>query len=354
MQPQMDPAYAAWLASQQSQQAPVQQYAPPQQYAAPAAPAQPQYQPAPVQQNYAPPQTQAYPPAQAQFSAPPPPRTGSPISPRMQDLAGRLLLIAPSKVEYQVNSQFKNRDGSAQLQDRVTADVILLDGGPIEMGGSPDKGIPHTHVGGSPSEYLGKFISGALIITQLVPYLPENRPNAKYALGRLVRNPNPNLKPGQSLAWKLDDPTEADIQTATRFLADKALGHVQLVEPQPLAPMAPGPMAQAQQYQQAPQPQYAPQPQPPQYQPAPQPQQPAMDPAYAAFLANQQAQAQPPAQAAWSQGMPMSPPAPSAPPAPALDINTAPSGMDPQMWAAMPPETRAAILQSAAAPTPWR
>lgn len=341
----IDPNYAAWLAGQQAQiqQAP-QQYAPPapQQYQMPQQ--APQGMPAPYQMHI---------PTNVQITTPPAPVAGSAgPSPRLQDMGGRLLLISPTKIERGVPNDLSDKPGA--VQDRLTCDIVILGNQPIAYGGKPEEGKPHTMQSVCPSEWPSKFVSGVLIVGQLEDKLPERNGGVPgFMLGVLERNPNPNAKPGRKLAWKLSDPTPAQIQEAQAFVAARAAGQIQSGVGQPL-PGAPAETYTA--YANSPQginaqPQY----QQPQYAPpapyAPQaPAQPAVDPNYAAWLASQQAPAQSqyaPPQQQWQA------PPPATPPTPQLDLNTPPANFDPNIWAQMPMEVRAQILQSAAAPTHW-
>lgn len=357
----IDPNYAAWLASQQAQQAPQAPQAPQAQqiqgpaYGVPQAPQYPGVQYQAPQQAYQPPAAQPAPaayqmhiPTNVQIdTTPPPPMVGG-KGPRMQDMAGRLVLISPTKIERGVvNTLAKVQPGQPPaLQDRLTCDIVLF-GQPIAYGGKPEQGIPHTLMANCPSEWPARFISGKLIVGQLESKLPERTGTGQpgFLLGVLERNPNPNAAPGQPLSWKLGDPSPAQIQEAQAFLAARAAGQVQATPPTPGAPAqayttyansAQGVNA-PQQYQQAPAPQYA-------------PQQPAMDTAYAAFLASQQQHSQS-APVQWQQ--PYQAPPPAAPPAPVLDLNTPPSNFDPNVWVTLAPEVRTQILQSSAAPTHW-
>ncbi len=128
-QPQGNP-----FAPQQPQQAP---------------PVQPQYTQQPAQQPQQ--QPQAYPnnggspwPQGAtaggpglvaqpgQFSTPPPPSaSGQGGQPRVADLQGRLLIVLPESIQRGVPSRYLGQNGQAQTQDRLTATVIVHDGGPL-------------------------------------------------------------------------------------------------------------------------------------------------------------------------------------------------------------------------------
>src|SRR5689334_3674669 len=58
------------------------------------------------------------------------PSPQAPRSPRFRELYGRLIILVPKRLEKGlVSGRFKNPDGSAVIQDRMTADLIVLDGG---------------------------------------------------------------------------------------------------------------------------------------------------------------------------------------------------------------------------------
>lgn len=304
---------------------------PPQGYPQPGYPPQPQpqYPPAP-QPGYGYPQPQYAPPAPPQvpqgapvapgyggahpqgvdpFNAPTPPQANI-VRPRLLDFAadGRLVLISPIKIDRNLPN---NLGKQGDTQDRMTADVVILDGPPFPYGGAPEKGTPHNLTAQVPYEIISMFISSAPLISQCERRLGE------MVLGRLSRRQLPN----GNTAYRLDDPTEADRAVARAYLVDKQAGRIappaQHVATQPTAP--PGVYGQ----QPAPQPQYA----------APAPQ---YDPnAYAAPQGPAVGQMPPPVQA-W------------APPVAQVDINTPPPGYDPAQWAMLPEEHRQMIAGAAA------
>lgn len=295
----------------QPQAYPQQGYAPQPQYAPP------QYPQAPPAPQYAPPQPQGYPqqapPAVPQFHAPAPPQA-SITRPRLKDFArdNRLVLIKPIRIERGVPNT-KGKPG--ETQDRMTADVIVLDGPPIPMGGKPEEGQPHTTQAVPPYEIVSMFISSAPLISQI------ERRMGEYVLGRLSMRSLPN----GNTAYRLStDANEADNAIATQFLVAKVSGQL---APPAEAPQAP-PAA----------PQYAPQ--APVQQSAPPAQQAYPQPQYAP-------QAPPQAPAAGMQGPPPGytqvavPQQPQwAPPAAQLDIDTPPPTVDPTWWSQQPAEYR--------------
>jgi hypothetical protein len=130
--------------------------------AAPPAPAYPQQYPPTSPQPAVVPPAPGYPPQQQ--AAPPFPGTvpshtlgGDPFRPpapqvdrpRVQDLFGCLLLVMPKRIEYSVPSRFPKSDGSPNVQDRMTADVVVLRGPDrSQFGGTPT----HVPFGGSPEK----------------------------------------------------------------------------------------------------------------------------------------------------------------------------------------------------------
>lgn len=304
MQPNYDPqGYAPQAAppqyAPQPQYAPAPQPAYPPQGYAPAAQPAPQPQPAAPQAGWGGPAPQGV----DQFGAPAP-AVGI-IRPRLTDMgAGRLLLITPTKIERDVPNTLSEKPGATQ--DRMTCDVVILDGPPFPYGGNPEArgGRPHDRMAQIPYESLSMWISNALIVAQC-----ERAVGGGMVLGRLGFGESKT--PGRQNPWKLTDPTEADKEIARAYLLAKQQGRI--AAPAPQAPP-----------QAAPQPQYA----PPQSAPPAQPQYPPQGYAPAAQPAPQPQYAPAPA-----AGAPLPPP----------------PGWAPEAWAAVPPEQQAMIAQSMAA-----
>jgi hypothetical protein len=217
--PQYGPPPQQGYAQQASQYAPPPQYAPPapaQQYGPPPQAAAPQA---------AAPQTFQSPAALAPAGAP---------RPKAADLVGRLVLFTPQRIDLAVPNQ-----NGGPPQDRITADFVVLDGGPLAFGGSSQTGRPNSHQDQTmPVKYLGGFFSQTLIVQQLRPYLPAQGAQPGNCLGRLVRGQS--SQPGRNAPWRLDDPTEEDKALATWYLGEAAAGRL----PHPstaVAPAQPGP-----------------------------------------------------------------------------------------------------------------
>lgn len=141
--------------------------------------------------------------------------------PRLREMYGRLLLIIPTKLEEGlVSRQFKNPDGSAVVQDRMTADVTVLDGGTIHYGGTPEKmpPVPHTKTAETPHTSKGMYISSVGLISQCRDALAKKITQGKagMVLGRLTKGEDSGK--GEP-PWLLTQPTDADKDIARAFLA---------------------------------------------------------------------------------------------------------------------------------------
>lgn len=137
--------------------------------------------------------------------------------PRLRDIYGRLLLIIPHKLEEGI----PNRIQPGTTQDRMTADVIILDGGTIHYGGAPEKTPPkpHTKTAEVPFKSARMFISSAGLISQcreaLAKRLTTGTPGM--VLGRLAVG---DAKGDQNPPYLLTPATDADKQVARAYLAN--------------------------------------------------------------------------------------------------------------------------------------
>lgn len=124
--------------------------------------------------------------------------------PKMDQLRGRLLLIKPSKLEENLLSSF-SKPGSPQYQDRVTADVYVVDGPPVE-------GFD------GENEFLDMYFSQDRLVKQLKRNV---LPGSKMLLGRLD-----TFKEGEPAKagnpWGLKDPTDDDRSLARTFWKARA------------------------------------------------------------------------------------------------------------------------------------
>lgn len=215
-------------------------------YAPPVQPAQ--YPPQTAQPVYAPPAPAGYPstpptpaqPASGAYSGQqtqpygddpfggPAPQT---LRPRVRDLEGRLLLILPERLERGVVSKtLKNTDGSPVIQDRLTASVVVLDGGPVHYGGSPDarqssQRKPHDKVAEVPWKIRSMWIQNVGLISQSeIAMLNVERRNrglslepgaVTMVLGRLYQS-EPTTNPEGS--WLVSQPTDEDKALARNWL----------------------------------------------------------------------------------------------------------------------------------------
>lgn len=147
------------------------------------------------------------------FSGPAPQQARGP---RLRDLYGRLLLLVPQKLEQGI----PNRLQPGTTQDRMTADVIVLDGGLISYGGRPEATppMPHDKTAAVPHRTPSMFISSAGLISQCREALARRAQGQPgMVLGRLTTG---NAKePGQNAPWLLTPPTEEDKQAARQYLA---------------------------------------------------------------------------------------------------------------------------------------
>lgn len=172
----------------------------------------------------APPATPASTPASQSHAAPAGgddpfdgPAPQAPRGPRLREMYGRLLLVVPRKLEEGI----PNRLGKpGDTQDRMTADVVVLDGGPINYGGKPEAvpPTPHDKVAQIPHKTERMYISSAGLISQsrkaLAKLVTEGRPGM--VLGRLTKGAA--SEKGEP-PWLLDTPTDADKAIARAYLS---------------------------------------------------------------------------------------------------------------------------------------
>lgn len=140
-----------------------------------------------------------------------------PRGPRLRDMYGRLLLIIPHKLE----EGLPNRLQVGTTQDRMTADVIILDGDPIHFGGAPEKvpPKPHTQFAPIPHKNARMFISSVGLISQCRDALAQkvSRGRPGMVLGRL--GVGEAKDEGQNAPYVLSPPTDADKVLARQYLA---------------------------------------------------------------------------------------------------------------------------------------
>ena len=112
------------------------------------------------------------------------------------DIEGRLLIIVPKKLETGVPSQFKDpKTGQPKLQDRITADVHVLDGTPITqvIDGEGDVKLELKEPLTPPFMIPDAYISQTMLVQQLEDVVGTG----KFRFGRLGFLPPrpPNKKP---------------------------------------------------------------------------------------------------------------------------------------------------------------
>ena len=140
--------------------------------------------------------------------------------PKLEQLRGHLLLITPTRLETGLLSSF-SKPGQPQYQDRITANVIVLDGLPVRQ----ESGQPF-----ETNEFSAMYFSQSRLVAQLSGNVGTNRA----ILGRLE-----TYKPGEKAAagnpWGILPMTDQDADLARRYLAgDRSM-----------VPAAPAPVQQA-------------------------------------------------------------------------------------------------------------
>jgi hypothetical protein len=178
-------------------------------------------------------QPAAAPTLASSFSKPAPVTSGGGQGADLKAMYGRLVLVIPIKIERGIPSNFKSATGEAQLQDRMTATFIVLDGGsPIAFGGDmyamPQK--PHDKSEPLPHVSKGLWVSQSKLIEACEPALrvaatsgPGSTSEA-LVLGRLLKNGT-----DKNSAWILGEYTPQDQQIAEYYLSGVKSG--QFVNP---------------------------------------------------------------------------------------------------------------------------
>lgn len=195
-------------------------------------------------QAYAPAPQQGALPALGTATAPPPPAPSGGRGAKLPDMYGRLVIIFPHLLQrVPKNAKFvtdTDRANGNLEQDRMTATVVVLDGGspgnmtPIAFGGNPHVvgGRPHDKSEPLPYVNKGMWLNQSQLIGQVSDYLPGRAqggpggtPGA--AVGRLVKT-----APEQNAPWYLTTPTPEELNLANQYL------HLVMENrfPHPLAP----------------------------------------------------------------------------------------------------------------------
>jgi hypothetical protein len=137
--------------------------------------------------------------------------------PRLQEMAGRLILITPKLTE-RVLSRDPKRAG--EYETRMTADVVILDGGPCAYGGKPEgrPPTPHDKVAQLPHRNRDMYISSVGLVSQCREALEKRqRGEAGMVLGRLGYGEQSD--PTKAAPWLLMAATDADKTLARAYLA---------------------------------------------------------------------------------------------------------------------------------------
>lgn len=138
--------------------------------------------------------------------------------PTMLCLPGRLLLIIPKRMEYQIPVR-NPKPNMPTHQDRLTADVIVLDGGTLWYGGDPQARPPrpHTKTVEVPYRIEGMFISQVGLLSQARDEITKmQQGQIGMLLGRLGYGEASN---GNNAPYLLQPFTEQDAALARQWLA---------------------------------------------------------------------------------------------------------------------------------------
>jgi len=150
------------------------------------------------------------------------PAPQEPRGPRLRDMYGRLLLIVPRKLEEGLPSRFNKPGEAPKFENRMTADVVVLDGGTIQYGGTPEKPpfTPHNKTAEPPLKNARMFISAVGLVSQsrvaLAEIITKGRPGM--VLGRLGVGDAKDA--GVNPPYLLTPATEADKAIARAYLAN--------------------------------------------------------------------------------------------------------------------------------------
>lgn len=148
------------------------------------------------------------------------------LGPRISDFGvGRLLAIIPLRIERNVPG-VKPGD----VQDRITADIVAMDGGPLIFGGSEQKGTPHNkRVDQFPYLAVGCLISQKILVSQL-----ERKVGVGIVVGRLTRG---EAKGGNNAPWQIDlNVRPEEIAAVTQWWQLHSSGQFQNPRPVDLIP----------------------------------------------------------------------------------------------------------------------
>lgn len=143
------------------------------------------------------------------------------VRPAIRDLDGRLVAITPLSI-VTVPNTLSREPGATQR--RITADIMVIDGGPLQFGGNPTGAgnkppTPHTLQVSTPWEATAVYISQTNMVAAL-----ERNIGAGVVLGRITRGQANS--PGMAPPWNLIkiDHTDPGYATALQLFSTKMAG----------------------------------------------------------------------------------------------------------------------------------
>ena len=136
---------------------------------------------------------------------------GSGAFPGVAQLKGRLVIVKPLNLEKNVPAPGEN----GKTQDRITADVHVLDGEPIAAALDKDGDIKAEF----DEPLTAPFVLESMYLSQtvLVNQLRSAYKNDGIVLGRIGQEPA--RKKGQNKPWVFENATDADKATAREYWA---------------------------------------------------------------------------------------------------------------------------------------
>jgi hypothetical protein len=98
--------------------------------------------------------------------------------PAMRDLVGRVVVIRPNRYEPTAPGV---TPGSTQ--ERITADIMVVTGGPLQFGGNPGRGKPNTLQAPAPYFATGVYISNTNIVAACKEFVGKSVVLGRVAVG---------------------------------------------------------------------------------------------------------------------------------------------------------------------------
>lgn len=140
--------------------------------------------------------------------------------PTIASLRGRLVLIRPLSQQTVPN----NLGGPGATQERITADVTVVDGqGPVP---GMSRGNPTGQWFAGP-EFPDMWLGSEIVVKQLAEAL-----KTRGAVLARVDTRTPGTAPQKGNPWGLIDPTEQDVQLARNFFANRTVAAASAPAPQ--------------------------------------------------------------------------------------------------------------------------